>query len=128
MKLVDHGVEAGIQWVTCEAPLYGAVNGYVKIPEGHHWHGLDYDEIYVDVHGGLTYGGGPSGWVGFDCLHCGDWWPGQRRFEGGPNFTDIEWTPAMVAEEAKRLARNIAAAAYASADLSGSCASMGDDA
>ena len=39
---------------SCRAPLYGAISGYVKIPEGHHWHGLDYDAFDVDVHGGLT--------------------------------------------------------------------------
>ena len=127
MKLVDHGVECGVQWVTCEAPLYGAINGYVKIPVGHHWHGLDYDEIGVDVHGGLTYGGGPGGWIVFDCLQCHDWWPGQRKYEGAPGFSDTEWTPEMVADEARRLARNVAAAGYDMADLSGSYVQMSDD-
>ena len=127
MKLVDHGVESGVQWVTCEAPLYGAINGYVKIPAGHHWHGLDYDEIGVDVHGGLTYGGGPSGWIGFDCLHFNDWWPGRRKYEGAPGFSDTEWTPEMVADETRRLARNVAAAGYDMADLSGSYVQMSDD-
>ena len=83
MQVVDHGVEQGIPWVTCRAPLYGAINGYVKIPAGHHWHGLDYDAFDVDVHGGLTYGGGPSGWVGFDCLHSGDVWPEGPSWDRG---------------------------------------------
>jgi hypothetical protein len=30
-------------------------NGYVLIPEGHPDHGKPYDDIDVDVHGGLTY-------------------------------------------------------------------------
>lgn len=126
MTLVDHGVEHGIQWVTCQAPLYGAVNGYVKIPAGHHWHGLDYDEIDVEVHGGLTYGGGQSGWIGFDCLHCGDFWPGSARY-GDSLPSDREWTAEMVAEETRSLARKVAAAAYENAELSGSCAAIEAD-
>lgn len=125
MILVDHGVENGIQWVTCEAPLYGAVNGYVKIPAGHHWHGLDYYDIDVEVHGGLTYGGGPSGWIGFDCLHCGDFWPDSPRYEfDKPLPSDVQWTAEMVATEARSLARKVAAAAYENAELSGSCAAI----
>ena len=29
--------------------------GYTRIPPGHPWHGKDYDDIDVDVHGGLTF-------------------------------------------------------------------------
>lgn len=126
MKLIDHGVEHGIPWVTCRAPVYGAANGYVKIPEGHHWHGLYYDDIPVEVHGGLTYGGGESGWIGFDTLHCGDRWPGE--LSPIPTSYDKHWTDELVAEETRALARKVAAAAYESADLSGAgCLSMLDE-
>jgi hypothetical protein len=30
-------------------------NGYVLLPKGHKYHGISYDEIDLDVHGGLTY-------------------------------------------------------------------------
>lgn len=30
-------------------------NGYVLLPEGHEYHGKDYDDIPVEVHGGLTF-------------------------------------------------------------------------
>lgn len=121
MDLIAHGVEHGIQWVTCRAPLYGAANGYVKIPEGHHWHGLGYDEIHVEVHGGLTYGGGPSGWIGFDTLHSGDIWPGLPEFlKFSPTSWDKHWTDDLVADEARALARKVAAAAFETAELSGS--------
>lgn len=107
MTVVDSGVESGIRWTTCEAPLYGAVNGYVQIPEGHPWHGKSYDDIDVDVHGGLTYGCGE--WIGFDCMHCGDYWPeqedryGMRKLDG-----DTVWTAEMVAAETRDLARKVA--------------------
>lgn len=34
---------------------HGWGNGYVLIPEGHPLHGKPYDDIEVDVHGGLTF-------------------------------------------------------------------------
>lgn len=48
---------------------HGALCGYVGVPNGHRWHGVDYDnckkfdvpegefdaDAYIDVHGGLTY-------------------------------------------------------------------------
>lgn len=64
-------------------------NGYVALPPGHKYHGVEYDDIPVDVHGGLTYssiykknsmGDGfewPEDWeghwiIGFDCAHAYD--------------------------------------------------------
>lgn len=35
---------------------FGWGNGYVLIPEGHPCYGIDYNDIPVDVHGGLTFG------------------------------------------------------------------------
>lgn len=44
--------------------------GYVTVPEGHTCADKDYDELRVDVHGGLTYGHGRK--FGFDCAHWDD--------------------------------------------------------
>lgn len=104
MTPLEHGTEDGIDWATVRAPIYGAVNGYVRIPEDHPWHGLGYDDIDVEVHGGLTYAN--EGWVGFDTLHAGDYWPGSPyRLEG-----DRHWTAEQVAEETRALARRVAEA------------------
>ena len=62
--------------------------GYVGLPKSHPWFGLGYDEIDVEIHGGLTWsqheetpGGkdrcyphetGDTWWVGFDCAHFYD--------------------------------------------------------
>lgn len=104
---VESGTEDGIEWATVNAPLYGAVNGYVKLPEGHPWRELELQmgEGEVDVHGGITYGPDPDGWCGFDTLHYQDNWPGSpnRDFDG------IDWDAGLVAAEAKRLARQAAA-------------------
>ena len=57
-------------------------NGYVAIPKNHKLYGVQYDDIDVDVHGGLTFSdhgitGQPDDtkgmWIiGFDTLHYGD--------------------------------------------------------
>jgi hypothetical protein len=71
--------------------------GYLGVPPGHPWHGKDYGELDVRVHGGLTYGEkcmedprpdrervchvpleGESDdvwWLGFDCHHACDYAP-----------------------------------------------------
>lgn len=76
----------------------GALCGYVGVPEGHPWHGKDYDEIEPDVHGGLTYADScqegpedmtichvpapsepePLWWLGFDCHHFRDIGPAMQ--------------------------------------------------
>lgn len=73
-------------------------NGYVVLPPGHPWHGVDYDEINVDVHGGLTFSRAANnlswaeiepdwldGWViGWDTAHFDDSleeWPKERVIE-----------------------------------------------
>lgn len=68
----------------------GALCGYVGVPPGHPFYGSHYDDVDVDVHGGLTYAaschGGichdpPPGeddsrwWLGFDCGHWDDGTP-----------------------------------------------------
>ena len=35
---------------------HGYANGYIALPEDHPWHGMDYYDIPVKVHGGLTFG------------------------------------------------------------------------
>lgn len=66
-------------------------NGYVSLPPDHPYHGADYDEIPVDVHGGITYGDadGEDWKVGFDTAHSGD--------------TSVNWPRERVEEETLRL-------------------------
>jgi hypothetical protein len=115
-RLLERGVEDGIEWCIITAPFWGTVNGYALLPEGHPWRELDlqssdYDKG-PDVHGGITYG--PSdGWVGFDTAHSGDVWPGSDMPTYGPSDYDRTWTVDLVADEARNLARQIAAAVSA---------------
>lgn len=56
--------------------------GYVRVPPGHPAHGKGYDDVDVQVHGGLTFAkmepcaheDGQGHWLGFDCCHCDDLW------------------------------------------------------
>lgn len=86
----------------------GALCGYVGVPKGHRYFKTDYDDVEVDVHGGLTYAGfcqeapGPDSdlpegfgvchavepgeddviwWLGFDCAHFMDYIPGMDTEE-----------------------------------------------
>jgi hypothetical protein len=86
-------------WLTRDIPglSFGWGNGYVLIPKDHPLHGVDYDNIKVDVHGGLTFAGPITAqivkdweldpedegkWcVGFDTAHYRDdilTWPKER--------------------------------------------------
>lgn len=127
---IDIGVEAGVVWAISVAPTAG-INGYALIPgEGHVWSKeVPYVEVeggydnggweeseashLMEVHGGITYDGRP--WIGFDTCHSGDIWPAKydrfgitRRYDH-PCSWDHEWTVDEVAEEAKSLARQVAA-------------------
>lgn len=84
--------------------------GYVHVPEGHPAERGGYDDVEVDVHGGLTFrckakeGGS---WFGFDTSHFDDWQPGV------PGVTLDRpgriWTEDDVAAETERLAGQLAA-------------------
>ena len=52
----------------------GSLCGYVKLPKEHPGYEKDYNDLDIDVHGGLTYSELENDkWViGFDCAHSGD--------------------------------------------------------
>jgi len=81
--------------------------GYVHVPEGHADERKHYDDVNVEIHGGLTFrckakeGGS---WFGFDTAHAGDW----IGFAG----SDLEmpgriWTEEDVAQETEHLAQQL---------------------
>lgn len=87
-----------VEWAHAGLPCLALRNhhgnwcGYAAVPPGHPRHGTGYDDVEVDVHGGLTYAGPCEGlichvpkpgepddvyWFGFDCCHAGDFSPGM---------------------------------------------------
>ena len=81
--VLNSGVHAGLEWMVVQNGM-GHRCGYVRVPVGHPWHGVGYNDVepYPDVHGGLTFAepdehcdkGGEDNawWFGFDCAHAWD--------------------------------------------------------
>ena len=153
-KLRRRGTEAGpgpwwdepdkVQWIDPATGLdclmvrngWGAWCGYVGLPPGHPLHGVDYDVVDVDVHGGLTFAascddeapedggichvpfpGRPVDvwWLGFDCGHAWDLQPAMeersRRLGYHSRLSDEvyrDWS--YVADQVRDLALQLAAA------------------
>ena len=82
--------EKGTPLLMVRAPL-GHWCGYVGVDKSHPFHGIHYNDMHFDCHGGLTYTEECQGpvchvakegesddvwWIGFDCAHAGDVSPG----------------------------------------------------
>ena len=128
-----------VQWIDPATDLdclavrnhMGAWCGYVGVPPEHPWHGKGYDDVDVDVHGGLTFAetcqdefgdpawgvchvpapGRPANvwWLGFDTAHAWDLVPGLGRFLGGRD--DVYRDLAYVRAECTGLASQVSEAA-----------------
>ena len=96
-------------------PSVGHWCGYLGLPEGHPWHGLDYDNIEPspDVHGGLTYAANHKPrqesdglwWIGFDCAHGGDYTPGSpSAWDTGAAYRTLEYVKQELLKLAKQAA------------------------
>lgn len=109
--------------------------GYVRVPPTHPWHGKDYNDVDVSVHGGLTFGSlepcvehedGQGWWFGFDCGHFNDLHYDPNVDVNDPSLDSASreviqfyqehpialdchyWTEAEVAAECERLAEQLA--------------------
>jgi hypothetical protein len=133
--VLSRGVTAGLQWMTVHNGI-GYRCGYVRLPAGHPWHGLDDNDANQDAraHGGITFaepdldcgkgGADDAWWLGFDCGHSGDAPdPALPRKDGGPGPLDFLGfnadarlrgtvrTQAYVEAECRSLCRQAAAVA-----------------
>ncbi len=101
----------------------GAWCGYVAVDENHPAFGIHYSEIYVDIHGGLSYSdhcqgelchvpkpGQPDNvwWLGFDCLHSGDVAPAYNSFAPSSSVYDSYKDLEFIVSETKQLAEQLA--------------------
>jgi len=113
--LVKRWTAHGLDCAIMRGP--GSLCGYVRVPEGHPYDGLEYDDLRVEVHGGLTFRwkakeGGM--WFGFDCAHAGDWTGYYSDKEGdskkpyGYEHPGQIWTAEDVAAETEKLAKQLA--------------------
>lgn len=103
--------------------------GYVAMPPGHPWHGADFDDVKVVVHGGLTFAapcmtegdhrervchlvlpGDPDDvwWLGFDSAHGGDLMPFMAGLHAGDTYRTIGYVTGqceLLAYQARRAER-----------------------
>ena len=127
----DHATwktKAGLHAIIHRVPHHGALCGYVAVPPGHPHHKVHYDEVPVDVHGGLTYAKECAGeichvaepgepedvwWLGFDCAHSDDLAPisnlffSRLAFQGhsyNEEYRDFEYVKAQCEKLAEQLA------------------------
>lgn len=105
----------------------GALCGYVGVTEGHPFFGKNYNDVEIEVHGGLTFSdycrpsekeggichipdqGEPDRvyWFGFDCAHLYDKMPAYSKhgsFSSGDTYRDIDYVKHECAGLAKQLA------------------------
>jgi hypothetical protein len=110
-----------IQWIynglDCLAVrnLSGVWCGYVGVPKEHPGFGKKYDDMYMSVHGGLTYSGhirdtredtlnADVWWIGFDCNHYDDYSPVMAIQMPGMFNNAMYRDLAFVRAETERLA------------------------
>ena len=103
---------AGLRAVVVTTDM-GHKCGYVGVPVGRPFHGKHYDDVDVEVHGGLTWSdaGGEEGypvagtewWLGYDCAHAGDYVPRLGRIQGDDVYRDLDFC----IRECESLARQI---------------------
>lgn len=105
----------GLPCLIVRGPV-GALCGYVGVPRSHPAYEKDYDDVDVDVHGGLTFaskcshGSEERGvchkvddgddddvwWLGFDCAHYGDLRPSYEIPGGDREYRSIEYVTREV--------------------------------
>lgn len=85
----------GLPCLVVRSGSTGGLCGYVGVTRGHPWFGVDFADLEIRTHGGLTYSSFCSGpichvpqpgeadevwWVGFDTSHLGDETPRDATF------------------------------------------------
>lgn len=133
-----HGLDCAVVWTDMGA-RYGHRCGYVRVPEDHPWHGLDYDapalEGPADYEGRSLDDAGMSGTIAALAGQLDEWATrieGHVAIHGGLTYagcgvsdlsrgwwfgfdcahlddTPAEWTEQRTAEEVERLAEQVAA-------------------
>lgn len=106
--------ESGIRVRVLRGPA--SLCAYVGVPTDHPLVGFRYDDIPLDVHGGLTYAGaGLIGlgkdlyWFGWDYAHSGDYCVYYDTTGIGSDRThEKRWLPGEVAAEAREAAKQLA--------------------
>lgn len=129
-KVEKEWEHAGLKCAVVLAREGGHRCGYVRVPPNHSAHGKGYNDVDVNVHGGLTFAqvepcaheDGTGWWFGFDCAHSGDgsYDPDNlpehqvRLRTKYPEFNHLDsqehyWRQSEVERETEHLAEQLAA-------------------
>lgn len=122
------GVHEDIEWCTVVTHTtragVRALNGYVRLPEGHPWRDCrttaeaherlvdlasDRSRLLVGGAAEVTYGPDDGGWVGFDTLRTFDHWEGDKERCPLP----VHWTEELVEAQVRLWAEIVNEAAGA---------------
>ena len=101
-KVQWEDASTGLPCLAVRSPFMGNWCGYVGVTDDHPLHGLDWEDVDIVAHGGITYAGScqpeedesigichlPDAgepdhvwWFGFDCAHAGDWCPTMAKHQ-----------------------------------------------
>lgn len=102
----DEGTPLARRAIILDGPA--SICGYVGVPMGHPLAGKNYDDMPLDVHGGLTFAseGGrhwPEGWYwyGWDYAHLGDITTYDLKYRKNPERDAHLWTVEEVEAETR---------------------------
>jgi hypothetical protein len=118
---IEWRARAGLPCLIVRSPSVGVLCGYVGLPPGHRYHGVDAEAVDVEVPVDLCYSAPCRGaichvpapgkaedvwWIGFDCAHAHDLMPFvAERFAGhGLVYRDVAHVTALVNALAEQLA------------------------
>ena len=79
---------------------------YVEIPQEHGLYGVDYIDINIDCHGGLTYSKFDEDgnyYIGWDYAHYGDYAGYEMMFPEICRINGKKWTTEEIFEEVKQV-------------------------
>ena len=100
--ILEDATHEGIRYIIMRGPA--SLTAYLGIPLDHPLTKVDYDDIDLGVHGGLTFAGAGDGlrpeelyWIGWDYGHCFD--ISFYDYEYGVLHESIGWTVPMVRDE-----------------------------
>lgn len=106
-SVIKRWTHSGLECAIARGPL--SLCGYVRVPASHADAQKDYDDVGVDVHGGLTFrcldkDGGT--WFGFDTAHGGmDTW---TEIVPGMDLVPRFLPPCPMVSEVEKLAEQLA--------------------
>lgn len=107
-KVLANGTYKGYEFVILNLGTHPTA--YVKVPIAHQFHGKNYENVEIEVHGGLTYSDSTlrirnddlkGWWFGWDYAHFGDYLGYEEIYLKEFNSNAKKWTTKEIYEDVK---------------------------